>query len=314
MTVPRSIWLDGRLVPADAPHVNVADRGFQLGDGVFETFRARRGVPIEWDEHVARLAESLEALAIRLPFPPARLREAVAELLAAEGLDARGDETRGPGDAALRITITRGRLDRSGTLPAGWESASPTVAIQAWPYAPPPGALLEAGVRAITSAVRRDPDSPFAGVKSTSRADYVHAKIEAARAGADDALFLALDGRVCESTSANVFAVMGSRLATPPRSAGILVGTTRGWLLAQAPGQVPELGLAPEEADLWPADLLAAAEAFLCSSVSGILPLVTLDGRPIGTGRPGERTLLLRAARERWIDTFSRAVAAARRG
>lgn len=301
------IWLDGRLVPADAPHLRVTDRGFQLGDGLFETLRARRGVLIEWPEHLARLHEGADAMAIPLP-TDATLAAGVRELLDAEHLSGPGDDRFAPGDAAVRITISRGPLERRGTLPHGWDRTAPTVVIQAWPYAPPAPGLLERGIRAIASTVHRDPASPLAGIKATSRADYVYARLEAERAGVDEALFLTLDGRVCESTSANVFAIAGDELLTPTTGAAILVGTTRTWLLADP--VVGALGVRPMERDMRPDDLVAAEEAFLSSSVAGIVPLVALDGRPIGSGRPGARTEALRLARERWIDEASRAPSA----
>lgn len=295
-----SIWLDGRLVDADGPHLNVTDRGFQLGDGVFETARARRGVVIELDEHLERLRQGCLSLGLNLTVSDDQLVDGIAALLAVEGL---GGANEPAGDAAIRITVSRGPLERRGLLPAGFQDLVATVAIQAWPYAPAAAELLERGVRAITSTIRRDPGSPLSGVKTTSRADYVFARLEAARAGADDALFLTLDGRLSEATAANLFVVAGQTLATPPLSAAILAGTTRTWLIAQA----ERLGLALAEVDLRPAELLAADEAFLTGSVAGIVPLVSLDGRPIGKGVPGPRTRILRLAREDWIDAMSMA-------
>lgn len=286
------VWIDGRIVPADEPQILVGDRGFQLGDAVFETLRVRHGVPIEWDEHVARLYESAAALAIGLPADAAaRLRSAVGDLLAATGL---------ADDVALRITVSRGAMDRRGVLPPGWQATEPTIVIQAFEHLPLPSLLLERGLRAIVSSIRRDGGSPLAGVKSTSRADHVFARIEAERAGADEALFLTAEGLLSEATSANLFAIHGDLLSTPPVSAAILPGTTRTWLLVNAAGSVPDLHA--EERDLRLDDLAAAEEAFLTSSVAGIVPLVEIDGRRIGTGRPGSRTLALRAAREAWID------------
>jgi branched-chain amino acid aminotransferase len=300
---PRQVWLDGGLVPAGGPHLRVSDRGFQLGDGIFETLRARRGVLVDWAEHLARLGEGAAALSLSLP-PGDGLEAAVRELLVAEGLADPGRDGTVPSDAAVRITISRGPLPGRGTLPTGWRTASPTVVVQAWPHSPPPADLISRGVRAVTSAVRRDPGSPLVGIKATSRADHVFAKLEAERAGVDDALFLTTDGRVSEATSANVFAVVGRRLLTPPLSAAILAGTTRTWLLSH-PAAARAVGLEAEARDLRPIDLIAADEAFLTSSVAGILPLVELDGRPIGDGRPGERVPALRAAREDWIDELS---------
>ena len=295
------IWLDGRLVDAHAPHLNVSDRGFQLGDGIFETARARRGVVIELDEHLDRLRESAAALALHLPVPDERLADGIAELLAAEGLHGTGVAGGAVGDAAIRITVSRGPIEKRGLLPPGFEDVAATIAIQAWPYAPPPDELLERGVRAIPSAVRRDPGSPLAGVKSTSRADYVYAKLEATRAGADDALFLTTAGALSEGTTANVYVVAGRTIGTPPRDAAILAGTTRSWLLRHA----ASLGLEIAEVEVRPEHLLAADEAFLSSSVAGIVPLTSYEDRPIGTGRPGPRTLAIRAAREAWIDAMS---------
>jgi branched-subunit amino acid aminotransferase/4-amino-4-deoxychorismate lyase len=246
------------------------------------------------------------------------LEAAVRELLEAEGLagstrDAAGARPAGDageagedaGDAAVRITVSRGPMAGRGTLPPGWASARPTVVVQAWPFGPPPDALLRRGARAITSAIRRDPTSPLAGIKATSRADHVYAKLEAERAGVDDALFLTSDGRVSEATSANVFVVAGDALLTPPPSAAILAGTTRTWLLTD-PAAGPAVGLAPAERDLWPADVLGAAEAFLSSAVAGLVPLVELDGRSVGDGQPGPRTRALREAREHWIRELGR--------
>ena len=297
------IWLDGRLVDAAAPHLRVSDRGFQLGDGIFETARARRGRVIELDEHLERLRQSAVALAIRLPFEDDVLVSGIGALLEAEGLAGSGTDGAEPGDAALRITVSRGPLEQRGLLPAGFEQAAATVAIQAWPYAPPPDDVLERGVRAISSAIRRDPRSPLAGVKSTSRADYVYAKLEATRAGVDDALFLTTAGSISEGTTANVWLVSGMTLVTPPLDAAILPGTTRTWLL----GNASELGLEPIEADISPERLIAAEEAFLSSSVAGIVPLTALDGRSVGHGRPGPWTAVLRAAREAAIEAHSRA-------
>ena len=297
------IWLDGRLVNAAAAHLSVTDRGFQLGDGIFETARARRGVVIELDEHLERLRQSAAALAIQLPVDDAALVAGIEALLEAEGLAGSGSDGREPGDAALRITVSRGPLEKRGLLPTGFERIAATIAIQAWPYAPPPAEVLEGGIRAISSSVRRDPGSPLAGIKSTSRADYVYAKLEATRAGVDDALFLTTNGSISEATTANVWMVTGATLSTPPLGAAILPGTTRTWLLEHAAA----LGLEPIETDISPDRLIAADEAFLSSSVAGIVPLVALDGRSVGNGRPGHWTAVLRAAREAAVDAHSRA-------
>lgn len=296
MAGPRHVWVDGRVLPADGLHLSVFDRGFQLGDGVFETLRARGGRATELAEHLARLERSATALGIALPSDvERRLATGLVDLLAAEGLD-------GPdGDASVRITLSRGAFHGRGLLPPD-EAVAATIAIQAWPVVPPPADHLERGLHLIASAVRRDPSSPLAALKTTSRADYVYARLEARRAGADDALFLTVDGHLSEGTTANIFLVRRAadgteELATPSLDHAILPGTTRTWLLAWA----TRVGLRPFEGRLTPADLAAADEAFLSSSVAGVLPVTQFNGRPIGTGRPGPRTLQARADREAMI-------------
>jgi branched-chain amino acid aminotransferase len=288
---PAQIWLDGHLLPADAPHLSAFDRGFQLGDGVFETLRARAGRPTELREHVERLRRSAAGLAIPLPEDiESRLAAGIAELVAAEGLD-------GPdGDATIRITVSRGVFFGRGLLPPD-EHPSATVVIQAWRVGPTPPDHLERGLHLISSTVRRDPENPLAALKTTSRADYVFARVEARTAGADDALFLTTDGYLSEATSANVFVVRGDQLATPALGCAILPGTTRSWILRWAEG----VGLRPEEGLLTTQDLHEADEAFISSSVAGILPVTRFDAEPIGDGRPGPWTLRARADREAFI-------------
>jgi branched-chain amino acid aminotransferase len=288
---PGHVWVDGRLLPADVPHLSAFDRGFQLGDGVFETLRARAGRPTELPEHVARLRRSAEGLAIPLPDGlEATLARGIADLVAAESLDGAA------ADASIRITVSRGAILERGLLPRE-PAAAPTIVIQAWPVMPPPTGHLERGLHLAVSAIRRDPENPLSALKTTSRADYVHARLEARRAGADDALFLTVDGYLSEATTANVFLIRGDELATPALGCAILPGTTRSWIL----GWATRVGLRPSETWLSIADLAAADEAFLSSSVASILPVTRLAGETIGTGVPGPWTRRARSDREAFI-------------
>ena len=296
MTSTGHVWVDGQILPADGPHLSVFDRGFQLGDGVFETLRARAGHPTEIDAHLARLHRSADGLDIELPEDiDVRLTAGIAALLAADGLDG------ADGDASLRITVSRGVFRTRGVLPPN-EDARATIAIQAWPVVAAPADHLEQGLHLVASSVRRDPRNPLATLKTTSRAEYVYARLEARRAGADDALFLTIDDHLSEGTSANIFLVRGSaggspELATPSLDCAILPGTTRSWLLDWA----ARVGLRPVEARLRREDLASADEAFLSSSVAGILPVTAFDGKPIGEGTPGPWTLRARTEREAMI-------------
>lgn len=273
---PRHVWIDGHLLPADAAHLSVTDRGFQLGDAVFETLRARGGRPVELAEHVERLRHSLGLLEIPSEASlPGALEQGIAALLAAEGLAA------ADADAAVRITISRGPAPGRGIAPAS--PARPTVVIQAWPVVPPSAAELARGLHVVVSSIRRDPENPLAPAKTTSRADSVYARLEAARAGADDAIFLTVDGYLSEATSANLFVVRAGELLTPALACGILAGTTRAWLLRWA----DRAGLRPIEGHLTTRHLAEADEAFLSSSVAGVLAVTRFEGEPIGDGRAG---------------------------
>jgi branched-chain amino acid aminotransferase len=293
---PGHVWVDGRILPADGPHLSVFDRGFQLGDGIFETLRVRGARATELAEHIARLRSSAAGLDIDLPEDlDDVLGVGIADLLVANGLD-------GPaGDASVRITVSRGAYRGRGLLPPD-ETVAATIAIQAWPVVAPPAGHLERGLRLVASAVRRDPANPLATLKTTSRADYVYARLEARRAGADDALFLTTDGHLSEGTTANICLVRrgpddAEELATPSLECAILPGTTRSWLLVWA----ARAGLRPVEGRLSQADLASADEAFLSSSVAGVLPVTSFEGDPIGDGRPGPWTLRARADREAMI-------------
>jgi branched-chain amino acid aminotransferase len=290
------VWVDGVIYAADDRHLSAFDRGFQLGDGIFETLRARGGRPAELAAHVRRLHRSADGLDIKLPSDvDQRLAAGITALLAADGMD--GQDA----DASIRITISRGVYRARGVLPSS-EDVPPTIAIQVWPVVAAPAGHLERGLHLVTSKVRRDPHNPLATLKTTSRAEYVYARLEARRAGADDALFLTIDDHLSEGTSANIFLVRRAadgflELATPSLECAILPGTTRSWLLDWAGG----VGLRPREGLLRRDDLVAADEAFLSSSVAGILPVTAFDGFPIGDGRPGTWTLRARADRESMI-------------
>ncbi len=268
--------------PPDGPHLSVFDRGFQLGDGVFETLRVR-GAPSDRARRAPRPAPPLRAPAStsRCPTTSTRtLAAGIAALLAADGLD--GDRP------AMPRSGSRSRAARSavGACCPPAEVVAPTIAIQAWPVVPPPADHLERGLHLVASAVRRDPANPLVALKTTSRADYVYARLEARRAGADDALFLTLDGHLSEGTTANIFLVRRRReLATPsldvrdPARARPGRGCSRG-----ARGSACGRSRGASRRD----DLADADEAFLSSASPGILPVTAVRrARRSATGGPG---------------------------
>ena len=182
------------------------------------------------DEHVARLRRSAGGLGIALPADIGeRVARGIRDLLAAEALDGPMAMPRSGSRCPAVCTTARS--------PATRGAATPTIAIQAWPVVPPPAGHLDQIHLAVVGPPRSA--EPAGMLKTTSRADYVYARLEARRAGADDALFLTIDGLLSEATSANIFLVRraedgGAELATPALDCAILPGTTRSWLLGWA--------------------------------------------------------------------------------
>lgn len=243
-------WLNGALAPA--PMIDAADRGFTLGDGLFETIRVEGGRPRHLALHAARLAEGCRLL--RLPSPVEGLAGDMASLIAANGLDR----------AILRLTYTRGPSPR-GLLPPA--EVRPTLLMTLSPLPPPPGPAR----LVVATVTRRNEHSPLSRVKSLNYLDNILARIEAGERGADDALLQNSRGMAADSTIATFFARIGGKVVTPPISDGALPGIGRHLVLAA--------GLA-EEASL-PPDALAGAEtAFLVSS-QGVRAVASLEGRPL---------------------------------
>lgn len=286
------VHLNGRLVPEEAARISPYDRGFTLGDAVFETLRAYAGRPFGLDEHLERLKRSCEAA--RIPLDVAPLRRAVDEVIRANGFVKPHDPHAPPAaaglaDAAVRITVTRG-IGGRGASPKG--VGAPTVVVTASPVTVPPE-TYEKGLTLVSARRHRVPATSLdPGIKSTNYLVHVLARIEAEEAGADDALFLDAQGHVVEATQANVFAIREGRLLTPPLEAGCLPGATRTALMKLANA----VGLVAHERALTVADLQAADEVFLSASVTEVAPVVSVDGKAVGSGMPGRLTRMLHEA------------------
>ncbi len=269
--------IDGDLEPEAEAAVPVRDRGLLYGDGLFETFRAYRGHPFRLGEHWERLAASASFLGIRLPaLDPEAL---VARLLTANGL----------ADATVRVTLTRGD-EPSGPRPGGGAGA-PRVLVQARPLRPGLEELARRG-----GAGRRLPWPLRAGglpLHAHKTLAYLPSVLALGAVGADEEPLLEnTAGHVAEGATTNLFWVSGGRLRTPAPEAGCLPGIARGLVLGAAREQDRgvEEGLFP-----W-TDLAGAEEAFLTNSVVEVVPLVRLDGAPLGSGEPGPVTRSLQAA------------------
>ena len=269
------MWLDGRLVAASEARIDPADRGLLLGDGLFETMRAKGGVVPLLGRHLQRLRQGAGLLGIPLPLSAEEVGEAVLAALRGNGL----------GDAAVRLTLTRGAGPR-GLLAA--PDRPPTLLIAVFPLPPP-----QPPARVIVARVtRRNEHSPLSRIKTLGYLDSVLALREARARGADDALLLNTGGRIACATAANLFVLQMNVLATPPPEEGALPGISRALVLELA----PTLGLEAAEEPLLLAELAAADEVFTSSALQGLRPVVAVDGRPVGTGEPGPRTAALQAA------------------
>ncbi|MFK8250771.1 aminotransferase class IV [Ancylobacter terrae] len=238
--------------------VSIEDRGFTLGDGVFDTALALGGVMLARDRHVARLLAS--AATIGIAIDPARIAAAL-------------DAALGPSPMIVRTTLTRGSAAR-GLWPLS--AGEPTLVVTTAPWSP---AMLGQPARLVTASASRNERSPSANLKALGYLDHILAARQAAEAGADDALILNTQGRVACSTIANVFALKDGRLITPPLDEGCLPGIMRAQVIEVAPA----LGLDAVEAPLAPADLASADAVFLTNSLRFIRPVAALDGAPLGT-------------------------------
>jgi len=265
-----ALAVSGRgLVDPREPVVHADDEAFLRGRGAFETMRVYGGRPVALRRHLARLSES----AARLGLPPPDLQE--IEALVSAAIEASAAE-----EAMLRIYAT----------PGSEYGGSPVALVLVADLPADLDELRTRGLRAISVEFR--PADLIGGVKSTSYALNMIAVDQAKARGADDAVFLAGDGTVLEATTSNLLWRGERTLYTPALDLGVLAGVTRAVLVEAAPG----LGYEVEEGIFPVSELEAAEEAFTSSSVREVMAVVTLDGRPIGNGAPGEAARELQAA------------------
>jgi len=273
------VWLNGRLVAARDARVSALDRGLLHGDGVYDTWRTYGGRPFAVAAHLRRVAAGARALGLSAPAPAARWERRTRLLVARNGLR----------DAAVRLTITRGAAG-DALLPG--RRAAPTVLLTVRRLPADLAQRRRDGIAAVLLDYPRDAAPPWAGLKLVGHASAVAGRLDAARRHADEALYVTRDGDITEATTANLFLVERGGLVTPPADGTILPGVTRSLVLALARGA----GIAVREERVSRGRLRRAREAFLTASTIEIVPLVRLDGRPIGDGRPGGATRRLQLA------------------
>jgi branched-chain amino acid aminotransferase len=262
-------------VPAEEARVSVFDRGFLYGDSVYETVATVRGKPFFLPEHLDRLQRSGERIGMRLP-PRSQIEEAVAATLAA----ASNPESR------IRIVVTRGQGGLDLDPAAATDSQLVVIVV---PLAAPSPDMYQRGVGVeIVSIARNDARAIDPAVKSGNYLNNVLALGEARRrSGAYEAILCAPGGSVAEGASSNVFAVIDGQVRTPALSVGILAGVTRGKVLELCRAH----GIPFAEVDYLSAEeVRSAQEVFITSATRGVLPVSTVDRRPVGDGQPGPVT------------------------
>jgi branched-chain amino acid aminotransferase len=270
----RQVYISGKFLRQEDAKISVFDHGLLYGDGVFEGIRSYGGKVFRLREHIARLYESAKAIWLEIPMPPDAMSDAVKEAVRVNKID----------DGYIRLVVTRG----AGTLGLDPNRCSnPQVIIIADAIALYPKELYEKGLEIVTVSVQRThPAALNPRVKSLNYLNNILAKIEGLQAGCIEALMLNHKGEVAECTGDNIFLVRDKVLFTPPLDAGILAGVTRDAVIELAGGA----GIDVREVSLTKHDVYIADECFLTGTAAEVIPVVKVDSRTIGAGKPGPMT------------------------
>lgn len=276
----RVVYINGKFVPEEDAKISVYDHGLLYGDGAFEGIRVYSRKVFKLREHIARLFRSAHALMIELPITPQELEDAILTALKTNDLT----------DGYIRLTISRGvglGLDPRGVK-------NPTIVVMTDKLSLYPQEMYRDGLMVVTVSTRVPPaQSLEPRIKSLGKyVCNIQAKLEANRVGAGEGLMLNVEGYVAEATGDNIFLIVGGKLITPPPSAGILEGITRNTVMELAEG----MGITVIEKMFTQFDVYTADECFLTGTAAEVIPVATVDGRSIGSGKPGEMTKKLMAA------------------
>jgi len=276
-----AVFVNGRIAPADEAVVPVYDHGFVYGEGIYETLRTYNRVPFLYDRHMRRLRLSAERIYLDVPFDDATLLGWIEQTVAAAG-DLR--------EAYIRVLLTRG----VGELNYDPKSTPrPTTVVIVKPFEAPPPRVSDEGIRiSLVEMLRNHPKSVNPLIKSNNLLNNALAMQAAYRSGAEEALMCNYRGELTECSQANFFMVRGGAALTPKSEAGLLEGVTRAFLFEIG----REIGVEVREDTLYPKDLDTADEMFITSTTRELSPVVKVDDRVVGAGRPGPitRTLLER--------------------
>lgn len=272
------VWINGELFDKSEAKISVFDHGLLYGDGVFEGIRVYSGRVFRLREHIERLYDSARHILLEVPLSREQITQAVLDTVKANAKH----------DGYIRLVVTRG----PGNLGLDPHKCSnPQVIIIVDDISMYPAESYEKGLRVLTSSIiRNHPNALNPRIKSLNYLNNILAKIEADRAGCQEAIMLNHNGEIAECTADNIFLVKHGNLRTPHLAAGILEGVTRDLVLSlarQAKVPVQEMALTRH-------DVLSADECFLTGTGAEIAPIVECDGRTIGNGKPGPITRKLR--------------------
>jgi len=280
------IYIDGKHYDREDARISVFDHGLLYGDGVFEGIRIYNGKVFRLRDHIGRLYDSARALALEIPMKETEMQEAVLETVRINRKE----------NGYIRLVVTRGE----GTLGLDPGScAKPSIIIIVDDIQLYPKEYYKKGIRLVTASTRRiPPECLDPRIKSLNYLNNILAKIEARRAGALEAVMLNTQGFVTECTADNIFIVKGGRILTPDPAQGALDGVTKRTVSELA----RERGIKYAESTVTLYDLYAADEIFITGTGAEVMPVVEIDGRKIGDGRPGPLTSAL-------IEDFGKLVA-----
>jgi branched-chain amino acid aminotransferase len=277
-----TVSVNGRISDQEHAVVSVFDHGFLYGEGIYETLRTYNAQPFLFDRHMRRLRTSAGMLALSVPLSDAQIDARFRETVSAAGL---GGDTRR--EAYIRILVTRG-IGELTYDPAA--TPDPSIVVIVKPHVDPPREVFERGVKvALVPIVRNHPGSVNPLIKSNNLLNNALAMQEAFRRGGYEGVMRNFKGELAECTQSNLFIVKDGAALTPPIDAGLLAGITREFLFEVG----VEAGIPVREAVLRDDDLFGADESFLTSTTREVVPIVKVDDRTIGAGKPGPVTLAL---------------------
>jgi len=272
-------FINERKMRESEAAVSIFDRGFLYGDGIFETLRVYGGKVFRLAQHMERMFTNFQRLKISSPLSAEQISANVERLVRDNGVR----------DGFVRIIATRGVSDFGlGTN----NVRAPLVVIYAQDYPPPTAERYGKGFSVVISKERANAQSAMEVTKTISRVHHVLAKMEAEEAGVDDAIMMNTNGFLAEGTSSNLFLIKNGEVLTAPVSVGLLPGITRAAIYECC----DLLDVPCKEKQLRPEDLFSADEAFLSSTMVELMPVVTVDGKKIGNGKPGALTKRLHMA------------------